>query len=1467
VRGVFTDRLANRRVVVIPSALDADGRTRFVAKIAAAVRLQRYLAERCPDVLRVSGEVGEEGDRLLIPHEPATSADPDAIIAWQPRPDIHTLLWLTLPAGRALRAAAQARTVHGGLQFRSIYLDEAGLPKVGDFGIAPAFADVCGPDLRARICCSPGAAPDDDDGAAVDSGTWELLPPGETRPHGWIAPLFAHELFEQQLPLNLQADEFALGVVLFAMATGRHPYGASWSDPLLNLYFQIEPYSLAEVRTDWQEVFERRGGVAASTNRPILAWSALVLGLLASEPEQRQSVVGQAAEACAALAPAEWADLATAIATGRRLLEQGAALDSLDELAPWREHAGLPEPSGERLAGWIGRIDAQRDSLLARQRREQRLNAGRAAAELDDLATARLHAEAIATDADAEEDLRQAADALLELCREQEAAAARERQRAEELRQLIRDVWDRLIGQDLADFVSARSAQADVGSIRWEADSECARGEVDITVRLENAHGDTVGSALPVCFDLGGDAARRAQPIRAALLTVLTDQLSALQRSAWDALPALLPRRVFPDAQITAVPRDLCADAEVHVALDASDNAPAVSLRVNWRPDDLRWEADDPARLRQVAADVVAADVRDRTLDHLRNGLVQREAVRGVDLHAQFNWNASSLHAPLSFKGTLTLELKKAHKPIHVSVRWARFGEVIIDTPPAEIDKAIAVRVAQARPQPAPAPAPASRPEPVARRTHWHALILAVALLGLVLTVAVVIQLKTPGVAPPRVPPPPPPPPPAPRAVDNGDTAPAILVADPPPSAVPEPQPPPPEQSEEPAVAAVLEVVEPLSQPAAEPEPTASPERPAWIQEASICVWVKDAEPVCHAGASSTEFSCDVCADEDIILRASPQDARYSYIWSRDGTDLPDETTHDVWLSPASTDDSGTYSVEISDELRNTVTHSIFLAVHEPPRFAQKPTDIVTCLDDSGLLSLAVHVQDAEQLRIAWQCNGTPLGWHNATEITVSDLKPGTHSLGVAISNEYGCRASADFQVTLMEKPSDLQFDLPGEPLVVGEPVTLKATAKGSEPLTYKWELVDEGAQTAIADSWTPTEPGPVRLSLTVSNECDTAGVSRSEELQVRRFHELDEADACSLLGADAAARDAAALERLLPTDLDKFYAWSLGIPSSKLRGDLPDPARYANLYLSRAESRVSVRDLVYWHMELAKARAHFDTGNKAAQQHDPIRAAFDLVDYMLCRGLGDAPQWPEKAEQLCGRWRLLVARLTDEEPDRAVLDRYEHLGNVYPDDVEAVWGALSKVDFSDTEVGVVKDWQRTDWREHADRNLRYRLRDISKCTAWALLHVVRDRSGEWLARGAVAEPHGRSFSVLELGPASLGDVTRMANKDDHLRGHDLVLVLDAELQTSQVCELCAAWQGVVGREKRVVFMAPVRKDDQLEQCLRFVYRFWRTGYKSYRMLPKRDSGELNTELLEVDLGCENRLIYVMPWLDARAGG
>ena len=415
----FSSTLTDCRAIEIPPALDPEQRSRFVAKVAAAVRQQSEVAKRCPAILHLTGEVGEEGNRLFIPHEPATPADPNAMINADQRPDINTLWWLTKTALDALTTTAIARIVHGGIQSRSLYLDEAGRPKLGDYGIAPAFEDICGIESRRFIHCS--SSDESTTRGRPLSGIWSLLSEDEAREFGWIAPYFPHELLERQTPFNLKSDQFALGVLLYLLATGTHPYGAALSDPNLGLYFQLEPYPIEEERAEWNEVFERqRLDLAQRADQPIVAWSKLVGMLLASEPEQRFTSAREANQLLDDCTSPAWAEASEAIAKAFELWEQGEAEALLEKIRPWCESEALPTLARERLSTWAELVDSQKDSLHARKTREHKLAAGHAALELYDLNQARQTAREILDDPETEEDLRHCAKELLSACDEQE---------------------------------------------------------------------------------------------------------------------------------------------------------------------------------------------------------------------------------------------------------------------------------------------------------------------------------------------------------------------------------------------------------------------------------------------------------------------------------------------------------------------------------------------------------------------------------------------------------------------------------------------------------------------------------------------------------------------------------------------------------------------------------------------------------------------------------------------------------------------------------------------------------------------------------------------------------------------------------------------------------------------------------------------------------------------------------------
>lgn len=570
----FVDKLADCRVVNIPAGLDADQRSRFVAKIAAAVRQQAQLAQRSSGVLRVTGEVGEAGDRLLIPHEPASPADPQAVINADERPDIATLWWLTAATGGALQTATAEKVLHGGVQLGALFLDEAGRPKLGDFGIAPVFEKVCGLEARRLVHCD--AAVSAGERGRTLSGAWSLLGEDDAREHGWITLYFAHELLEGEMRLNPKATLFALGVLLYLCATGEHPYGASLSDPSLNLYFHLEPYSLAEERPDWAEVFERqRTGVARSADQAVIAWSELMLRFLASDPSERLVAPDEAEQLLQAHASPEWAQASADIDAANGLLERGDAEASVEKLRPWCGNEALPALWRQRLGAWVDRIETQKDSIRGRKSREHQIAAGHEALESLDLDRARQAASGVRDDPDAEDDLRAAADELIGLCDEQrrfiesgadtlaaaylEAAQdAMQRGELEEARQVLHGVM-----QDPG-MSGARAAQARqlVGEVELVAERiERQTVEFDAATQ-EDSEGDYGAAeqrltALLAEEGLGDQLTARASTLLAAVQQKQVrraEQAEALRQAeaAWqDADSAAM------DAQLARVPPDV----------------------------------------------------------------------------------------------------------------------------------------------------------------------------------------------------------------------------------------------------------------------------------------------------------------------------------------------------------------------------------------------------------------------------------------------------------------------------------------------------------------------------------------------------------------------------------------------------------------------------------------------------------------------------------------------------------------------------------------------------------------------------------------------------------------------------------------------------------------------------------------------------------------------------------------------
>ncbi len=145
------------------------------------------------------------------------------------------LLELALPLAEALAAAHARGVVHRDLKPRNVMLSTEGRVKVLDFGLSrPAGeasrpSDSNSPTLQAFTLVGQGA------------GTLPYMAPEQVRGG----------------PVDARTDQFAFGIVLYQLASGRHPFAAETLADVSSAILRDTPPPLPGLRPDLPEAFAR----------------------------------------------------------------------------------------------------------------------------------------------------------------------------------------------------------------------------------------------------------------------------------------------------------------------------------------------------------------------------------------------------------------------------------------------------------------------------------------------------------------------------------------------------------------------------------------------------------------------------------------------------------------------------------------------------------------------------------------------------------------------------------------------------------------------------------------------------------------------------------------------------------------------------------------------------------------------------------------------------------------------------------------------------------------------------------------------------------------------------------------------------------------------------------------------------------------------------------------------------------
>ena len=189
------------RKTTIPSSLQDEQTARLQDALGALPEKQRHLADRAP-AAAVASSVERRSDVVEISYELGDARSVTEVISGGPIETEQLLDWagqLCAVFAAAYPQGESALLRHGGLCPDAVWVTSSQQLRVLDFGLAESFAAAS---------------------QSLDE-SWLMQVAGNVAPEVWNTPS----------RYGQQSDIFAVGVLLYELATGKHPFGAIRDDP------------------------------------------------------------------------------------------------------------------------------------------------------------------------------------------------------------------------------------------------------------------------------------------------------------------------------------------------------------------------------------------------------------------------------------------------------------------------------------------------------------------------------------------------------------------------------------------------------------------------------------------------------------------------------------------------------------------------------------------------------------------------------------------------------------------------------------------------------------------------------------------------------------------------------------------------------------------------------------------------------------------------------------------------------------------------------------------------------------------------------------------------------------------------------------------------------------------------------------------------------------------------------------
>ncbi len=174
------------------------------------------------------------------------------------------------------------------------------------------------------------------------------------------------------------------------------------------------------------------------------------------------------------------------------------------------------------------------------------------------------------------------------------------------------------------------------------------------------------------------------------------------------------------------------------------------------------------------------------------------------------------------------------------------------------------------------------------------------------------------------------------------------------------------------------------------------------------------------------------------------------YLWSRDGTNLVDQTNATLRLASVRPSDAGIYRVKVSNPWGAAESSGKRLTVLALPFITQEPAD--ASIPAGTNLTLTVGAGGAPPLAVQWRFESANLDGATAFAWTLTNVQAArAGGYDAVVTSPYGAATSRVARISVV--PSGPGFIAQPQSLTVpaGAPARFQARVYGSEPFTFIW--------------------------------------------------------------------------------------------------------------------------------------------------------------------------------------------------------------------------------------------------------------------------------------------------------------------------------------------------------------------------------------------------------------------------------